>query len=88
MEAEAAYLVKVTRPLLVGVLFAFLSQLSSIGKGLQKEGVQALPEISLRPTVLSQYFGNRVVCCHLHPPHAGTSLICASGCTYSRLCTA
>ena len=43
------------RPLVYGALFAFLSQLSSIGKGLQKVGVKNLPELSLRRAVLWQY---------------------------------
>ena len=46
-------------PLFLGSCFAFLSQLSSIGKGLQKVGVQTLPELSLRPAVLFQYAGSR-----------------------------
>lgn len=42
-------------PIAVGTVLAFLSQLSSIGKGLQKVGVQSLPELSFRPAVLWQY---------------------------------
>lgn len=41
-----------------GTILAFLSQLSSIGKGLQKVGVQSLPELSYRPGVLWQYLSN------------------------------
>jgi drug/metabolite transporter (DMT)-like permease len=41
-----------------GVVLAFLSQLSSIGKGLQKVGVQNLPELSYRPAVLWQYLSS------------------------------
>jgi len=44
-----------SHPLLTGAAFAFLSQLSSIGKGLQKVGVQNLPELCLRRAVLVQY---------------------------------
>ena len=42
-------------PLAYGAVFAFLSQLSSIGKGMQKVGVQNLPELSLRWPVVKQY---------------------------------
>ena len=42
-------------PLIYGAMFAFLSQLSSIGKGMQKVGVQNLPELSLRFAVLREY---------------------------------
>lgn len=42
-------------PLVYGTMFAFLSQLSSIGKGMQKVGVQSLPELSLRWAVVKQY---------------------------------
>ena len=42
-------------PLVYGAMFAFLSQLSSIGKGMQKVGVQNLPELSLRWAVVRQY---------------------------------
>ena len=38
-----------------GSAFAFMAQMSSIGKGLQKVGVQTLPELSLRPAVIWQY---------------------------------
>ena len=41
-----------------GVCLAFLSQLSSIGKGIQKVGVQNLPELSYRPSVLKQYLAS------------------------------
>ena len=41
-----------------GACLAFLSQVSSIGKGLQRNGVQSLPQLSLRTTVLLQYAGN------------------------------
>ena len=41
-----------------GACLAFLSQVSSIGKGLQRNVVQALPPLSARPTVLLQYAGN------------------------------
>ena len=44
--------------LLAGTLLAFLSQLSSIGKGLQKVGVQTLPELSLQSAVLWQYLSS------------------------------
>ena len=44
--------------LLTGALLAFLSQLSSIGKGLQKVGVQTLPELSLQSAVLWQYLSS------------------------------
>ena len=43
---------------LLGALFAFLSQLSSIGKGLQKVGVQNLPELSFSPAILVQYLSS------------------------------
>lgn len=46
-------------PLAYGSAFAFLAQLSSIGKGLQKVGVQTLPELSLRPAVIWQYLNCR-----------------------------
>ncbi|KAL3904780.1 MAG: hypothetical protein SGPRY_011162 [Prymnesium sp.] len=45
-------------PLVYGAIFAFLSQLSSIGKGMQKVGVQNLPELSLRWGVVKQYMLN------------------------------
>ena len=38
-----------------GSAFAFMAQMSSIGKGLQKVGVSTLPELSLRPAVMWQY---------------------------------
>lgn len=41
------------------MILAFLSQLSSIGKGLQKVGVQSLPELSGNPAVLWQYLSSR-----------------------------
>ena len=41
-----------------GVCLAFLSQLSSIGKGIQKVGVAQLPELSYRPSVLKQYLAS------------------------------
>ena len=41
-----------------GTVLAFLSQLSSIGKGLQKVGVQSLPELSYRPAVVWQYLSS------------------------------
>lgn len=44
-----------SKPLMYGALFAFLSQLSSIGKGFQKVGVSGLPELTFRRTVLRQY---------------------------------
>ena len=44
--------------LIRGASLAFLSQLSSIGKGLQKVGVRSLPELSPRPRVLWQYATN------------------------------
>lgn len=46
-------------PLMYGAMFAFLSQLSSIGKGMQKVGVQNLPELSLRWAVIKQYMMSR-----------------------------
>ncbi|KAL1507267.1 hypothetical protein AB1Y20_008116 [Prymnesium parvum] len=48
-----------TLPLVYGAMFAFLSQLSSIGKGMQKVGVQNLPELSLRWAVVKQYMMSR-----------------------------
>ena len=45
---------------ILGACFAFLSQLSSIGKGLQKVGVQSLPELSCDKQVLRQYASSRV----------------------------
>jgi multidrug transporter EmrE-like cation transporter len=45
--------------LLFGAIFAFLAQLSSIGKGMQKVGVQSLPELSLRPKIMWQYATNK-----------------------------
>ena len=45
-------------PLLYGASCAFLSQLSSIGKGLQKVGVQTLPELSLKCPILWQYISS------------------------------
>jgi len=42
-----------------GTVLAFLSQLSTIGKGLQKVGVQSLPELSCRPAVLRQYISSK-----------------------------
>ena len=42
----------------IGAMFAFLSQLSSIGKGLQKVGVQTLPELSCQPQILYQYLSS------------------------------
>ena len=42
-------------PLLHGAIFAFLSQLSSLGKGLQKAGVQNLPELTFKKDVLISY---------------------------------
>ena len=44
--------------MLFGVIFAFLSQLSSIGKGLQKVGVQTLPMLSPSREVLVQYLSS------------------------------
>ena len=44
-----------SKPLMHGAFFAFLSQLSSIGKGFQKVGVKnGLPELSLRRAVLER----------------------------------
>ena len=43
-----------------GVILAFLSQLSSIGKGIQKVGVQSLPELTCRGSVLRQYCSSRI----------------------------
>ena len=45
--------------LALGVCLAFMSQLSSIGKGIQKVGVQSLPELSYRPSVLKQYCASK-----------------------------
>jgi len=47
--------VQISWPLAYGALFAFLSQLSSLGKGIQKIGVQSLPEMSFRRDVLLKY---------------------------------
>ena len=44
--------------LVFGVTFAFLSQLSSIGKGMQKVGVQTLPTLTSNPQVVWQYLSN------------------------------
>jgi len=44
--------------LIRGASLAFLSQLSSIGKGLQKVGVRSLPLLSPQPRVLWQYATN------------------------------
>ena len=44
--------------LALGTVLAFLSQLSSIGKGLQKVGVQSLPELSCRPAIMWQYLSS------------------------------
>jgi multidrug transporter EmrE-like cation transporter len=42
-----------------GTVMAFLAQLSSIGKGMQKVGVQTLPELSANPAVLWQYLSSK-----------------------------
>ena len=55
---EAVLLSQETWPdwhLAYGSAFAFMAQMSSIGKGLQKVGVSTLPELSLRPAVILQY---------------------------------
>jgi len=55
---EAVLLSQDTWPdwhLAYGSAFAFMAQMSSIGKGLQKVGVSTLPELSLRPAVMWQY---------------------------------
>ena len=77
-------------PLMYGAMFAFLSQLSSIGKGMQKVGVQNLPELSLRWVVIRQYAMSRTWSvapgARFHPPSRPTesrrqrSDLCASSC--------
>lgn len=47
-------------PLVHGAVFAFLSHMSSLGKGLQKAGVVHLPELSLSRPVIRQYLSSRM----------------------------
>ena len=44
-----------TSLLVVGLVLAFLSQISMVGKGLQKEAVGGLPALALTKDVLTQY---------------------------------
>ena len=44
--------------LYVGVCFALLSSISQIGKGLQKQGVDQLPELTLTPRTTKTYLSN------------------------------
>ena len=46
--------------LYLGVCLALLSSVSQIGKGLQKLGVDSLPELTLTPRTVKRYLGTRI----------------------------
>ena len=45
---------------LFGVCLALLSSVSQIGKGLQKLGVDTLPELTLTTSTIKKYLGTRI----------------------------
>jgi hypothetical protein len=49
-----------SRVLYLGVCLALLSSVSQIGKGLQKLGVDTLPELTLTPRTVKKYLGTRI----------------------------
>ena len=49
-----------SRVLYLGVCLALLSSVSQIGKGLQKLGVDSLPELTLTPRTVKRYLGTRI----------------------------